>query len=196
MMLQWTGRERIRNGWINDVSLSLSPLTAEHRRKGVRNCYIPDFTESEWVWLESNDGCQVAAALSAPWSSQRSLFIVQTPGTGICCPLSPLTHWLPQLSLLSQLSIPVWKIPSTLHWRPVLCLCFVNFIPKTCYMGPWEFMKLYISDVNTHKQNPQIQTGNINTLGFLCPSADWRKGGGSLIILTPRGGVTFYRSLL
>lgn len=41
-------------------------------------------------------------------------------------------------------------------------------------------MKLYISDVNTHKQNPQIQTGNINTLGFLCPSADWRKGGGSL----------------
>lgn len=174
MMLQWTGRERIRNGWINDVSLS--PLTAEHRRKGVRNCYIPDFTESEWVWLESNDGCQLAAALSAPWSSQRSLFIVQTPGTGICCPLSPLTHWLPQLSLLPQLSIPVWNEP--FYWRPVLCLCFVNFIPKTCYMGPWEFMKLYISDVNTRKQNPQTQTGNINTLGFLCPSADWRRGGG------------------
>lgn len=191
-------RERKNQKWLDKwcLSLSLSPLTAEHRRKGVRNCYIPDFTESEWVWLESNDGCQLAAALSAPWSSQRSLFIVQTPGTGICCPLSPLTHWLPQLSLLSQLSIPVWKIPSTLHWRPVLCLCFVNFIPKTCYMGPWEFMKLYISDVNTRKQNPQIQTGNINTLGFLCPSADWRKGGGSLIILTPRGGVTFYRCLL
>lgn len=46
-MLQWTGRERIRNGWINDVSLSLSPLTAEHRRKGLRNGYIPDYTESE-----------------------------------------------------------------------------------------------------------------------------------------------------
>lgn len=45
-------------------------------------------------------------------------------------------------------------------------------------MEPREFMKLYISDVNTRKQNPQTQTGNINTLGFLCLSADWRRGGG------------------
>lgn len=88
-------RERKNQKWLDKwcLSLSLSPLTAEHRRKGVRNCYIPDFTESEWVWLESNDGCQLAAALSAPWSSQRSLFIVQTPGTRNLLP-SLSTHTL------------------------------------------------------------------------------------------------------
>lgn len=133
MMLQWTGRERIRNGWINDVSLS--PLTAEHRRKGLRNGYIPDYTESEWVWLESNDGCQLAAALSAPWSSQRSLFIVQTPGTGICCPLSPLTHWLPQLSLLSQLSIPIWNDPFFPPLKASSLSLFCKFYPQNMLHG-------------------------------------------------------------
>lgn len=194
MMLQWTGRERIRNGWINDVSLSLSLSTHSWTQKKRCKKLLHSWLHRVWVSLT---GVQWWMSISC--SLIRSLEFTKV---FVYCPDTWDRNLLPSLSThtltsstftLSQLSIPVWKIPSTLHWRPVLCLCFVNFIPKTCYMGPWEFMKLYISDVNTRKQNPQIQTGNINTLGFLCPSADWRKGGGSLIIITPRGGVTPHR---
>lgn len=184
-------RERKNQKWLDKWCLSLSTHSWTQKKRFKK--WLHSWLHRVWVSLT---GVQWWMSISCSLISSLEFTKVF-----VYCPDTWDRNLLPSLSthtLTSFLNFqfPYETIPSTLHWRPVLCLCFVNFIPKTCYMGPWEFMKLYISDVNTHKQNPQIQTGNINTLGFLCPSADWRKGGGSLIILTPRGGVTFYRSLL
>lgn len=189
-------RERKNQKWLDKWCLSLSTHSWTQKKRCKK--WLHSWLHRVWVSLT---GVQwwMSISCSLISSLEFTKVFVYCPDTWDRNLLPSLyTHTLtsstftPSSTFNSQYEMS----PFTLHWRPVLCLCFVNFIPKTCYMGPWEFMKLYISDVNTRKQNPQTQTGNINTLGFLCPSADWRKGGGSLIILTPRGGVTFYRCLL
>lgn len=51
MMLQWTGRERIRNGWINDVSLSLSLSTHSWTQNKRCKKLLHSWLHRVWVSL-------------------------------------------------------------------------------------------------------------------------------------------------
>lgn len=129
-------RERKNQKWLDKWCLSLFLSTHSWTQKKRCKKWLHSWLHRVWVSLT---GVQWRMSISCSLISSLEFtkVFVYCPDTWDRNLLPSLHSHTDFLNFHSFLNFQFLyeTSPSTLHWRPVLCLCFVNIIPKNMLHG-------------------------------------------------------------